>query len=111
MLVDYNWSGKVAPSKDDYAFEPNSIDYSNVTGDVSEVQKYVGTLLTYKITGHIETSCAVPVPVANVLVNADGGGSDTTDASGYYEVWVDYNWSGTVTPTKEKYTFDPVTIT
>ena len=24
-----------------------------------------------------------------------------------YEVWVDYNWQGTVTPSKAYYTFDP----
>jgi hypothetical protein len=43
-----------------------------------------------------------------VFVNASlGGNSDITDANGYYEVWVNYNWSGTVTPSKAHYTFDP----
>jgi hypothetical protein len=48
------------------------------------------------------------VPIAGVLVDANmGGGEATTDVNGFYEVWVDYNWSGTVTPTKKYYTFEP----
>jgi len=106
VLVDYNWSGKVVPSKYAYAFEPNSITYTDVTEDKEEMQNYVGTLLTYTITGYIENSCEVPIE--GVLVDANnGGGQDTTDPNGFYEVWVDYNWSGTVTPTKKHYTFNP----
>jgi hypothetical protein len=110
VLVDYNWSGKVIPSKYAHAFEPNSIVYANVTENKEELQDYIGTLLTYTITGYIENSCNVPI--VSVVVDANnGGGSDTTDANGFYEVWVDYNWSGTVTPTKKNYTFDPNMMT
>ena len=106
VVVDYNWSGKVVPSKYAYAFEPNSIAYTNVTEDKVEVQNYVGTLLTYTITGYIKNS--YEVPIEGILVDANNGGnSDTTDANGYYEVWVDSAWSGTVTPSKTHYTFDP----
>ena len=106
VLVDSNFSGKVVPSKYAYAFEPNSIAYFNVTEDKVEAQNYVGLLLTYTITGYIKNPC--DVPIEGVLVDANNGGnSDTTDANGYYEVWVDYNWSGTVTPNKAYYTFDP----
>ena len=69
-------------------------------------QDYTGTMLTYKITGYIKNSCALPIE--GVLIEANNGGtSDTTDTSGYYEVWVDDNWSGTVTTTKDNYTFSP----
>jgi hypothetical protein len=106
VRVDYNFSGKVVPSKYAYAFEPNSIIYNNVTEDNAEQQYYVGTLLTYTITGCIKN--AFDMPIEGVLVSADnGGGSDITDANGTYEVWVGYNWSGTVTPAKAHYTFDP----
>jgi len=58
------------------------------------------------ITGYIKNECNVPIE--GVLVDANnGGGQDTTDMNGFYEVWVDYNWSGTVTPSKEHHTFDP----
>jgi hypothetical protein len=106
VVVDYNFSGNVTPSKYAYAFEPNIIAYANVTEDKAETQDYVGTLLTYTITGYITNACAVPI--AGVTVDANnGGGSDVTDANGFYEVWVDYNWSGTVTPSKNNYSFDP----
>jgi hypothetical protein len=109
VLVDYNWSGKIVPSKDAYAFQPSSITYANITEDKAEEQEYVGTLLTYTITGYIKNSCEVPIE--GVVVDANnGGGSDTTDPNGYYEVWVGYKWSGTVTPAKENYTFSPTSM-
>ncbi|MHC4125515.1 MAG: lectin like domain-containing protein [Planctomycetota bacterium] len=106
VLVDYNWSGKVAPSRYAYVFEPNSITYANITEDVVEEQDYAGTLLTYTITGHIKNSCEAPIETVFVDAN-NGGGEVLTDPNGFYEVWVDYNWSGTVTPSKAHYTFDP----
>jgi hypothetical protein len=105
VLVDYNWSGNVVPSKYDYAFEPNSRYYADVNEDTAD-QNYIGTLLTYRITGYIKNECNVPIE--DVVVSADnGGGQGTTDVNGFYEVWVDYNWSGTVTPSKAHYTFEP----
>jgi hypothetical protein len=74
------------------------IDNVQITG--------IKTQLQYTISGHIQNECNVPVE--GVLVDANNGGSqDTTDVNGFYEVWVDYNWSGTVTPTKEHHTFNP----
>ena len=108
VVVDYNWSGKVAPAKYAYAFEPNSRAYANVLADSNE-QDYTGKLLTYVISGYIRNECSVPIK--GVVVSASAGGnSDITDANGYYEVWVDYNWTGTVTPGKAYYTFAPVNM-
>jgi hypothetical protein len=106
-VVDYNWSGNVVPSKYAYAFQPSSITYVNVTENKAAEENYAGALLTYKITGYIKNACQVPI--AGVLVEANnGGGSNTTDANGYYEVWVSYSWSGTITPgNKANYTFNP----
>jgi len=42
-----------------------------------------------------------------VDANSNGGSIDVTDANGYYEVMVAVNWSGTVMPIKEGYTFEP----
>jgi hypothetical protein len=62
------------------------------------------------ISGYIRTSDSTAIE--GVLVSADnGGGSDTTNASGYYEFKVPYNWSGTVTPTKTYWIFEPETRT
>jgi C1A family cysteine protease len=104
-IVDYGWSGKVTPMKSAYGFEPNDRTYTNVAADQSE-QDYSGKLLTYIISGYVRNQCGVPIKGV-VLTASAGGSSDITDANGYYEVWVDYNWSGTVTPTKEHYTFNP----
>ncbi len=51
-------------------------------------------------------------PLGGGLVDANnnGGISDITDANGYYEVVVPYNWSGKVTPIKEGYTFEPNSV-
>jgi hypothetical protein len=106
IVVDYNWSGKVTPTKYAYAFEPNSRYYADINEDYTTGQDYTGTLLTYRITGYIKNECNVPI--GGVLVDANnGGGSGTTDVNGFYEVWVDYNWSGSVTPSEAYYTFDP----
>ena len=109
VRVDYNWSGNVVPSKYAYAFEPNSLTYTNVTQDRQADQNYVGTLLTYKISGYIKE--ANLAPIADVLVSADnGGGSYTTDANGYYEVQVGYEWSGRVVPSRYAYAFQPGSV-
>lgn len=106
VLVDYNFSGDIVPSKNAYAFEPNRLTYTNVTQDIVETQDYIGTLLAYMISGTIKNPCQVPIE--GVMVDANNGGSsDVTDPNGYYEVWVDYDFSGTVTPSKQHYAFDP----
>jgi hypothetical protein len=106
VRVDYNWSGGVTPSKYAYAFEPNGRYYADVNQDYTADQGYTGTLLTYRITGCIKNECNVPVEGVQVSAGS-GGGQGTTDANGFYEVWVDYGWSGAVTPAKKHYTFDP----
>jgi subtilisin family serine protease len=106
IRVDYNWWGKVMPAKRAYVFEPNSRYYEDVNEDYTADQNYTGVLLPYRIAGYIKNECNAPV--GSVLVDADNNGCDTiTDANGYYEVWVDYNWSGMVTPAKQHYTFAP----
>ncbi len=106
VLVDYNWSGKITPAKYAYAFEPNSTSYEDVNADYTASQDYTGALLTYKIAGCITNKCNVPIK--NVLVIADNaGGQAVTDANGFYEVWVSYAWTGTVTPAKKHFTFTP----
>jgi len=107
VWVDYNWSGKVTPARYAYAFEPNGTSYENVKADYNTTgQDYAGTLLTFKISGCIRNECNTPI--AAVTVSADnGGGQNITGTNGLYEIWVSYAWSGTVTPEKLHYTFNP----
>jgi hypothetical protein len=106
VIVDYNWSGNVTPAKYAYAFEPNNKYYTDVNQDYVAGQDYAGILLTFRIMGRIQNECNVPIE--GVAVDADnGGGSAVTDANGFYEVWVNYEWSGVVTPDKKYYMFEP----
>ena len=106
VVVDYNWSGTVTPGKTHYTFNPNSRYYEDVNRDYTADQNYTGNRLDFRITGYIKNECNVPIE--GVLVDANNGGDENiTDVNGFYEVWVDSAWSGTVTPSKTHYTFDP----
>jgi len=108
VVVDYNWSGEVTPAKYAYTFEPNSRAYADIIADQND-QNYAGKLMTYAISGCISNDCNVPIN--GIVVTATSGGNSTvTDANGQYEMWVDYNWSGTVTPAKSYYTFAPAAV-
>jgi hypothetical protein len=105
VVVDYNWSGTVTPTKYAYAFDEPNIVYANVLADHNN-QNYTGRLLTFAISGYVRNDCNIPIKGIEVTAN-NGGNSVITDANGYYEVWVDYNWAGAVTPAKNYYTFYP----
>ncbi len=67
---------------------------------------WTGPLPSPTISGYVKTSGASGIP--DVTVSADnGGGSDSTDSSGYYSVAVSSGWSGRVTPSKAGYDFTP----
>ncbi|GAG25712.1 unnamed protein product, partial [marine sediment metagenome] len=95
--VDYDWSGTVTPTKAGYTFAPANRVYSNVTSDQTS-QDYTPTLNTYTISGSVGTLDGVTM---------SGLPGNPVTAGGTYSATVDYDWSGTVTPTKAGYTFDP----
>ena len=106
ILVNHGFSGTVTPIKEGYTFEAAKQGYTNVTADKNE-QNYEATLRTFTISGTIVIGGE---PIEGVSMTSDNGGSsDTTNAQGRYSVTVPYGWSGTVTPTKEGYRFDPPT--
>lgn len=97
--VDYGFSGTVTPKKEGYTFSPSNRSYTKVMSEQGN-QNYNADLLMFTISG--------TVGVSGVKVSADNnGGSCTTDATGNYSITVPYGWSGTVTPMKEGYIFDP----
>ena len=110
IIVDLNWSGNVTPEKYAYVFEPKSRHYEDVNQNYTADQNYTGTEYDFRIYGYI-ISTVCNGPVEGVLVDAtDGGAADTTDSNGFYEVWVNAGWSGTVTPAKTNYTLEPVSM-
>ncbi|MGA2678746.1 MAG: hypothetical protein ABSF37_05510 [Sedimentisphaerales bacterium] len=95
--VDYGFSGTVTPAKEGYTFEPVSKTYDKVTGNQTN-QGYSAKLITFTISGTAD--------VKGVVMNGLPG-NPVTDENGKYTTTVNYGWSGTVTPTKEGYTFQP----
>jgi phage gpG-like protein len=100
--VNYGWSGTVTPTKTGYSFNPPSKTYSNVTSN--QTQDYIGTTQTFTISGYVRTSGGVGI--SGVVMNGLPG-NPSTDTNGYYSGTVNYGWSGTVTPTKAGYGFNP----
>jgi len=109
IVVDYNWTGNITAAKDSYGFSPNSIHYQFVNQNYSD-QNFTGSQYDFNITGFIKNQCGLPVK--DVFVNADNNGLHAiTDINGFYKVWVNSLWSGTVSPVKQDYTFNPDSIT
>ena len=115
LRVDYGWSGRVDPNQTGYLFDPNSRTYENLTANQHD--DYTAIPQMVFITGYVIDADTL-TPLADVLVTPEqegglltrryvGGGSCLTDQSGYYTVWVDYDWSGTVTLSKDGYLFEP----
>ena len=95
--VDYGWSGTITPTKEGYTFKPANRIYDPVTGDQMN-QNYTGTLITFVVSG--------ATGIEGVVMNGLPG-NPITGVGGLYNVTVNYGWSGTVTPVKEGYTFEP----
>ena len=97
VIVDYNWDGTVIPSKEGYKFTPSDKLYTAITGDQKN-QNYITEVITFTITG----SAGVDGVTMRGLP-----GNPISRGDGTYSADVKYDWSGTVTPTKEGYTFEP----
>jgi len=87
---------------------PHDETYGSYTARNSLSPAVLPPGVTYLISGDVDDGSPAFNPIEGVDVSADnGGGSDTTDAAGYYELSVPESWTGTVTPTKSGYTFLP----
>jgi agmatine/peptidylarginine deiminase len=90
-------------------YEIIQVDSSSViraAGAIHCVMKHVPAEIGVQISGYILDSAARPITGVSVAAD-NGGGSGTTDGSGYYEIYEPDGWSGTVTPTKLDYSFAP----
>ena len=104
LILPNEWSGTVTPSKNGWGFAPSNRSYNSLTEDQTD-QDYTA-FLVFAISGYVTT--AEGVGCKGVLVSADnGGGSDTTDYNGYYELMVPDGWSGMVTPSRDDWEFNP----
>ncbi len=109
LKMPYGWSGTVTTFKNLYSFVPPNKVYANVTADQSN-QDY--TAYQYaQISGCVRMGAGTATGLPLVSVEASGIYgiyiNTSTDSNGYYSLWVPYDWTGTVTPSKGSYTFNP----
>ena len=103
FTVSYHWSGTVTPSKTGYSFSPANKTYTSVGANQTS-QNYTTAAITYTISGSAGVAGAT-------LTYTDGSTKTTTsDGSGNYTVTVPYDWSGSVTPSKTGYSFNPASL-
>ncbi len=101
IIVPNHWDGTVTVSKTGWLITPPSTTYSNVSGDIAG-EDY--TAYQPMISGTVTKADGTPLEGATVTAD-NGGGSDTTDAAGYYEFFVPYDWSGNIGATLAGYYF------
>jgi hypothetical protein len=112
--VEKGWSGKVTPSKAGYTFVPSNSNptyYNNVESDLTNQDFTAYTIRTFLISGKVtieieDTETGLPGVILN-FYNDEGSTFTVTDSNGKYEHFVDEGWSGSVTLSKDGYTFDP----
>jgi hypothetical protein len=104
VAVPYAWTGTIQPNDSNWFFtNPGNRWLANVTTNIGGID-FTG--FQPHITGYIKTSSGMAISYVNVTAD-NGGGSCLTDPSGYFDVAVPYNWSGTVWVSKSGWFFTP----
>ncbi|UCF17996.1 MAG: hypothetical protein JSW59_02380 [Phycisphaerales bacterium] len=98
--VPSGFTGKVTPIREGYKFEPASRQYTEVTSN-RDNDNYTAEIVKLWIAGTTRKE--------GVEMNGLPG-DPITDKNGNYSATVDYGWSGTVTPLKEGFVFEPANM-
>ncbi|MBN1509364.1 MAG: type II and III secretion system protein [Sedimentisphaerales bacterium] len=98
--VPYGWFGKITPTKAGYSFKPATIEITKVTENKPN-QDFTATIVKYTISG---TTAIGGVKLMGLPTDITSG------STGSYSATVEYGWSGTITPDKEGYVFDPQSL-
>jgi len=98
VTVEYGWRGTVIPTKEGYEFTPRNRGYPPLTTNQTN-QDYTSKQITLVISG----SAGVEGVVMEGLP-----GNPISGKNGMYSAEVEYKWSGTVTPKKDGYQFNPI---
>ena len=104
--VPGSWSGTVTPTDVNFVFDPPSRAYSAVATD-QLAQDYTALQGIISIAGYVRTADGVGIPD---VVMTGLPANVSTDAQGRYQSFVLRGWTGTVTPTKTNYTFQPPSV-
>lgn len=102
------WSGSLTPSFGDFSFSPSTILFGHFGWDEgSQIQNFTAIPPTNPtIFGYVRLVNGSGVDGVTMTFS-NGGGTIMTDGGGYYEQTLPYNWSGTLIPGLEGYSFDP----
>jgi hypothetical protein len=105
LPVPYGWSGRISLSRIGYVFEPVDREFADVVADMAD-QDHTAVPRTQTLSGYVRAYDGSGI--SGVTVTADnGGGADTTDSAGRYDLTVPYGWSGRVTAARGEYMFSP----
>ncbi len=109
-----NGTYTVTPSLTGYTFSPTSATVTVSGGNVGGVN-FTGTVTTtgatYSISGNVSLSNGSPLPGVAVTLSGAVSGSVSTNGTGNYSFTGLPNGTYTVTPSKNRYTFSPTSIT
>ncbi|MDD4554393.1 MAG: hypothetical protein PHP04_09340 [Bacteroidales bacterium] len=105
--IPYGYSGIATPSKGCYTFSPVSKSYSNVTTNQIN-QNYTGTLGTVTISGYVKDASSTGISGVTLTFTNVTPSTVVTDNAGYYSKTVPCGYSGTATPSKDCFSFSPV---
>ena len=98
------WSGIITPVLEGYTFTPESIDVTNLTSSVADLNFTATFSGNYLIKGTIKDESGTPMQQVTLTGLPQ---TVSTDALGEYEAEVPAQWSGTIRPTLADYTFSP----
>ena len=102
-IVYQGWSGKATPTGQGFQYEPFDKSYNNIKENQTD-QNYTGKKMN--ISGYIFNPNHQPIKdVQLTFTNPDR--TITTDANGFYNLVLDYQWTGSVTPQKIGFNFQP----
>ncbi|OHB56863.1 MAG: hypothetical protein A2Y07_10835 [Planctomycetes bacterium GWF2_50_10] len=104
LKVPYKWTGKITPTKTGYSFVPSYLSYTGVTASRSS-QNFIAYVRP-TISGYVKSPNGTALSGVTITASS-GGGTTTTNTSGYYALKVPYKWTGKITPTKTGRTFTP----
>ncbi|MGD2093177.1 MAG: hypothetical protein PVH61_43855 [Candidatus Aminicenantes bacterium] len=97
------WAGTVTPNLMGYTFTPNFVTVPPVQENVT--YNFIGEFNNYTISGVITDDNLNPL--AGVTLTLSTGGSDITGADGTYSFTLAHGWSGTLTPSRAGWVFEP----
>ena len=100
FTVEHGGSYTVTPSKDGYTFTTISIQFTNVTSNIT--QNFTASQITYTISGTVTGADGI-----TVTLSGDASGSRTVNHGSTYSFTVAGGGSYTVTPTKFGHMFTP----